>query len=386
MNIDELLILRKTVESCFGKKVLSHKECLELQNDLFRKTETLLGVNTIRRFFGLIKSTHSPSHTTLHTLAGYCGYPSVGDLLDNVANSTKYSDSTLLRYVVALFRDTPVASTSDKTFYHLVYLTVEFLNKHPELADPFQRAIAKTPNGQVFYFEPFVNIDKLDGYYGDGLLYYLSEKKTTEAQIFGNSQLALRYWLTNDATRFVHYSKKTLSYKLQPNIHPFVCGRHFGIRVLQAKEDGASQATIFEEARALFQRLPATTDIFATFPSFEFTFGCALTLAEQWQEALYYVEEGIRKFKKESLPPDYTDLIQTFYLFQARSLSFLGKTEKAIAVLEQIDTNSFHFLGKKFNTILYLLTEQKLKKLNRPKQLEYLIGETNFQRFKVDSK
>jgi hypothetical protein len=385
MTIDELLALRKAVESCFGKKVLSHKECLELQRDIFRKTETLISTNTLRRFFGLIKSTHSPSQTTLHTLASYCGYHSFDDLLETATKSADSNNDALLRYIISLFRDSSVADTSDMTFYNLVRLTVEFLNKHPELADAFQRAVAKTKNGQNFYFEPFVNIDKLDGYYGDGLLYYLSEKKTTEAQIFGNSQLAKRYWLTGDANRFAHYSKKTLSFALQPDIHPFVCGRHFGTRVLQAKQEEKSPVTIFEEARALYHRLPPTQDIFASFPSFEFTFSFALTLAEEWQEALYYIEEGIRKFRKEALPPDYTDLIQTFYLFQARGLAYTGQREKAIAVFGKIDTNSFHFLGKKFNTILYLLTEQKLKKVSRQKQLEHLIEETNFQRLRIET-
>lgn len=380
MTIDELFALRKAIESCFGKRVLSHKECLELQRDIFRKTETLLSINTLRRFFGLIKSTHSPSQTTLSTLAGYCGYHSFDELLEAATNSPESNNVALLRYIVSLFRDASVADTSDMTFYNIVHLTVSFLNKHPELADSFQRVIAKTTNGQSFYFEPFVNIDKLDNYYGDGLSYYLTEKKTTEAQIFGNSQLAMRYWLTGNANRFTHYSQRTLAYKLEPGVHPFVCGRYFGTRVLQAKQENKSPNYIFEEARGFYHQLLPAQDIFASFPSFEFTFGCALILAEEWQEALYYVEEGIRKFKKETLPPDYTDLIQTFFLFHARALAYLGQREIAIAVFEKIDTNSFHFLGKKFNTILYLLTEQKLKKVNRQKQLNHLIEETNFQR------
>lgn len=378
MRSEKLLALRKLVESCFGKKVLSHKECLELQNDILHNTETLLSINTLRRFFGLIKNDHSPSLTTLNILSLYCGYPSFNELPEGNDHGTEKDNSPLLQYMVSLFRDVPVTSANDRTFENLVKISVRFIDVHPALAMPFQQAIAKTTNGQLYYFESFVNFDKLDFYYGDGLMYYLKEKQVPEAQIFGNSLLALRCWLTADNERFLHFSQKALAIEHRATNNSSVSGWHFGIRVLQANHQKKAADTILLEARECCEHLPSTSQICRSSFGFELTLSALLILAEEWQEALFYAEKAVGKLRKQVAHINHADLLQTLYLFQARALAHLGNKKKSITLLASLDTNRLTYFGKRFNTILYLLTEEKLNISYNGLQLQHLITQTHF--------
>lgn len=379
MKSEKFLALGKRVESFFGKKILSYKDCLELQQDIFTKTETLLSINTLRRYFGLIKNEHTPSLTTLHTLARYCGYSSFSELPDQATETSGSADPALLQYMVSLFRDTPVIGENDKTFFNLVRLTTRFLNSHPAMALPFQQAIAKTKNGQTYYYELFVNMDRLNGYYGDGLLFYLREKTDTEAEIFGITLLALRHWLSNDMVRFQQFSQKAIAIPLPLTLPPAVCGRYFGVRVLQAKQQKKSLGGIYNEARNFYEDLVAANNHNSS-TGFKLTFTEALILAGEWQEALFYSEIALRKLKKNPPLENGADLTQTFYLFHASALAQVGKEKTAIALLEKVDATRFDFLSKRFYTILYLLTERKLHLGNRVLQLQHLLNETQFYR------
>ena len=75
-------------------------------------------------------------------------------------------------FLVSLFKNLPVEENNSATD-SLVQQTVFFLERNPHLIDRFQREIATTPAGQYYYFERSVNMDRLNGYYGDGLRFYL---------------------------------------------------------------------------------------------------------------------------------------------------------------------------------------------------------------------
>ncbi len=99
-----------------------------------------------------------------------------------------------------------------------------FLQRHPELIDKFQRNIAKIKNGQDFYFEQFINIDGLNSYYGMGLRYYLNEKKTAEAQIFGHSILCAKNWLLENPHGVrKHYDMVMIALASKSNQRIFKC-------------------------------------------------------------------------------------------------------------------------------------------------------------------
>src|SRR6476661_7804654 len=198
-----LSILKQEIQDHFGRPLATSRDCIQLSEELFQKTSFKVNPNTLRRFFGLVKATYPPSSATLSILSKFCGFDSLEELVRHHDNSGMHmtgmhSSDSILRYFVGFFKDTQVQEPVDKTFLALVKQTIIFLQQHPELASKFQKAIAKTPNGQRYYFELYAHIDQLNSYYGEGLMYYLKEKKTTDAQIRGHALLLQRGWLTND--------------------------------------------------------------------------------------------------------------------------------------------------------------------------------------------
>jgi hypothetical protein len=52
MDMDLVRLLKQEVEQCFGKKVMSYGDTVELSREIFSKTSLQISQNTLRRFFG----------------------------------------------------------------------------------------------------------------------------------------------------------------------------------------------------------------------------------------------------------------------------------------------------------------------------------------------
>lgn len=383
MRSTYLHLLQQEVEKTFGRKIISYADCLQLSDVVHAKTGERLSLNTLRRTFNLIKTAYPPSQNTITILSRYCSFYSFEELIQkrSKAEAGPGEKESLLKYLVSLFEQTKVSDTNDATYMDVVRQTIQFLEKEQGLIDSFQRRIAHTQNGQKFYFEQFVHIDKLAAFYGDGLHYYLSEKREKEAQIFGHSLLCLRYWLTGEPHLFDRHYAEVMRCTPEASMHPFVCGRYFAAQLLHAELKGLNPETIIYEARRFYADIKSIGDNYLSFPCFEIIMGEALLLINEWTEALYYINRGIKKDVKNK--PAYVDacLFNGLYLFKATAYAGLGRTGKATEIFEKINVNSFYFLSKQYHTILYLLTGVQLKKIRVfEEQLAHLLSETGFQR------
>lgn len=65
--------LKKAVESQFGRKVLCAKDCQSLASSILERTSERLSDSTLRRFWGLLSGTTSPTTITLDILSRYSG-------------------------------------------------------------------------------------------------------------------------------------------------------------------------------------------------------------------------------------------------------------------------------------------------------------------------
>jgi hypothetical protein len=379
-----LQTLKQEIQEHFGRPVATSRDCNLLSEELFHKTSFKVNPNTLRRFFGLVKADYPPSSATLSILSKYCGFESLGELVHHNGNGQSrgdglHSSEAILRYFVGFFKDTQVQEPMDKTFLALVKQTILFLQQHPELASKFQKAIAKTPNGQRYYFELYAHIDQLNAYYGEGLLYYLKEKKTPDAQIRGHALLLQRGWLTNDAAAVRRHMGKIGDHHLCDTAHPVICARYFASKIYHAHMEGLPATAILAEALVQHNRIIPSDGYYHNFPTFEYIFSLALTLTQHFSEALYYLEQGEAKYKTKH---NYVDdgLYETMRLLKAIALAKTGQKAKAKEVFEALKPSKFYFLTKKTNTIFYLLLSGYLAKLN-PKseeQLQKLVKETGF--------
>jgi hypothetical protein len=375
------------VEENFGRPITTSRDCILLSEEIFGKTSFKINHNTLRRSFGLVKATYPPSSGTQMILLKYCGFDSLEELDHTRQKREKTSQVDksvdILDYFVSIFRATQVKNSHDQTFLSLVKQTILFLQKHPDLKDKFQREIAKTKNGQDFYFEQFVNIDRLNSFYGEGLRYYLKEKKTPEAHIFAHALLCQRGWLSDNAATVKKHFEEVYKKRLTKSIHPFVCGRHFASHLFFASINGLPSDKVLQDAHLMHAGLKPPEDHYHLFPCFEYTFSIALVLTGHYAEALFYLDHAFKHYP-ESHSYMEEGFFETLQLLKALALAKTGHRDEAKKIYTSLKPSRFYFLTKKTNTILYIQLGRHLNKTN-PKleaQLEQLVEETGFVRLR----
>lgn len=376
--------IKTEIESVFGRRILSSRDCIQLSHAIYHKTQHQLNPNTLRRFFGLVKTAYAPSQTTLGILSKYCGYYCVSEVARPAYEeaAVHHDPYDMLQFMVSLFRDVPVDNMEDKTFISLVYNTVGFLNRNPSFATRFQVEVAKTKNGQEFYFEKFVNIDKLNAYYGNGLRYYHNEKQTVNAKLFAYSLLVYRYWLTDQAPLLAKNYERLANVELDETITPFIYGRYWAAAIYHADACGLPAEPVIQKAYAYYMTV-AKEQAAASFPRFELYLAEALVLTGHSAEALFFIRQA-RKQEAQEDGFTHWKFSQNFLLLEAIAVSKLQNIERAAALFEKINPSQFYFLRKSFSNILYLHIVNRLKRQS-PKhgeQLAGLIHETGFTRLR----
>lgn len=384
MYNEDILLLKSEVESYFGRKILNASDCQLLSADIYQETHSKISLNTLRRVFNLMKSDYNPSRFTLDVLSQYCGYTNYNEFLLIKRQANKQADHTdggLLHFLLLIFKKIDVKEVSDQSYFNLIRDIIGHLDEWPFVIEPFQRFIAKTSSGQKFYYEEFTNIDKLNSYYGQGLNYYLHEKKTPDGQIFGHSLLCFKYWLTGNNSSLQRHYDAVMKYQVDQNTNPFISGRYFASQLFYADIHNIDTYPIILQAREYHASLNESKYFSHYFPGFEFMLAESLVLTHQADEAQFYINEAIRK--RNNHHPPYVDsrLLETIYLYQAIALILHGKLEKAKDILETISTDNFYFLSKNYNTILYLAVKNRIHK-NKfvEKQIGHLIKQTGFKR------
>lgn len=383
MESEHVSMLKLYIEKTLGRRVFSSTDCRILFNDISHQLDSSISFNTLRRFFNLMETKHEQSVYTLNILAAYCGFSSYDDFVTIVkqkpAENNGPTNQDLLLYLGMLFKETDVLDPNDYTFYRLVRQTINFLEYHPELIDQFQREIVKTNNGQVFYFEQFINIDRLNSFYGEGLRYYLHEKKTTEAQIFGNYLLCLRYWLTMDKKSLAKHYGALLLYEPGKKTPPATNAHYYAAHLLSAHVSGTDMDTTLIKARQYYSTISLSKENFVSVFRFYVILSHALLLTGQYEEALFYIDEFQKNRSKYVLPLMESTLPESIHLFKAIALVMLGDKVTGKEWLDSLNTCNFFFLSKQYFTILYLSVKQLLKKSSyEQKQLQYLVRTTGF--------
>ncbi|HEY0579709.1 MAG TPA: hypothetical protein VGC75_03280, partial [Candidatus Nitrosocosmicus sp.] len=316
-------------------------------------------------------------------LSKYCGYDSPDELLENrkkEANKPVSNGSGILNYIVSLFKSTEVKSTTDETYLSLVKQTISFIQKNEPLIDKFQKAIAKTKNGQQFYFETFVNVDKLNDYYGEGLRYYLKEKSDNNSQLFGLTLLCIRSWLTTDKEHFFRYFNEVKSKKIQQPAPVILYARYFGVYILDAEINKTNADEFINDAREVHSQFLKRREHFKNFPLFEYAMAMILLCTGYFKEALYYAEYGLKNFKE--MHDIDKSLCRSIELIKSFALVKMGRRKEAEKIFNALRPSSFYFLSRKTATIIYLVLSKHLNKTTSKTetQLNLLIEETGFKR------
>jgi tetratricopeptide (TPR) repeat protein len=383
-DLEQKAAIKNELERVFGRCITSYRDCIQLSDDIFRKTQKQINPNTLRRIFGLVKAEYPPSQATLDILSKYCGFYSVEELCTSkqkVNNDDIVYQDQLLNFIVTLFIQTPVDDILDKTFLTLARHTITFLNNNDLMAEKFMNVISKTKTGQDLYFENFVNVDKLNSSYGNGLRYYLHAKGTEEASLFAHALITLKYWLNNNQEKILHQGDYLLDRNLSPaSTEPYIMTRYFAALLFYAEAASMSADEILIDIYKYYSSA-ALNDNKEQLICFEYIISEALMLTGHSQDALYYLRNYRSTFNKSEYSVFFISL-DNLKLLDALAHYKTGKYKTAERIFDEIITSDFHFLNKHFASILYLQLMDKLKRKN-DKILETrtkLIQQTGFIR------
>lgn len=382
MKKDLLPALRKELENSFGRKILSSRDCLQLVDDIYQKTGYTVNANTLRRFFGLVKTNYSPSPSTITILAKYCGFNSIDEIenISTVAHEAEHiNKEEILHYVISLFKSLTVKDGHHAIVESLVQQTVIFLERNPTLIDKFQREIAKTESGQYYYYELSVHMDRLNTYYGDGLRHYLRGKNTDEAKVFAHSLQVFRYWLTEDLAQMEKHMAALADISVNQHYPSHILGRLIAARIYFANAHQQSVEKILIDATKYHVAIMSGRGNAAPFfPDFELALCEALILTDQQEEGIEYIRRGKSFLNSLKTGPQTNPFMLWENLVNTRKDTGIKRFDQLNKKPQPVVTYNYH-LNKRYNNLLVLALDKNNRKHNG--HVKDLVGETGFSRF-----
>jgi hypothetical protein len=374
--------VKSEVIQTFGRQVLTSGDCIELGDDIYTRTKLRISQNTMRRFFGLVKSPYNPSKNTLQILALYCGFKSIEEISLPEDTNSKEREAEFYKlitnFLLPFFSETTTPDRPNETFMLFIRQMILLSNRDKAIALQLQSKIARTKSGQEIYFERFINIDRLNDYYSDGLRYYANEKNTKDARLFYHSLQVFRYWLTSENELLDAHAEDITILEKDQSGNAYLNGRYFASILFYNHIHNQPAEEFLVELHDLQSHLE-NNERKELYFSFEYIIAEALILTGYYQEAMYFISEAEKKFNAEANESS----IQTLLIFKGIALSKTGYQKKAEKIMEHIQTNKFSFLSKKYNMMLFLQLIMLLKSFGHyNEQINQLIKETGFIRLK----
>lgn len=364
MAVEQLkdLVIRK-----FGKPVSSHYDSVQLQDAILKESGKRLSTQTIKRFFGLIKSSSRPDPSTLDAFSGYLKFSSYKDVYSWLSLSkteTAYPDHDWASEIVLhILKDIHPENIHEKGLLQLVKNLFILFERHPNLTSTIYPKLAASKFGRRYFFEQFVQYDALSSHYGMGLEHYLLHESERPSRFFGYSMLCMRDFLTGNDEGCRYYYQKVAEYNLEEvqTFHPFLVGRYYSSQVYMdcinsRHNDDFITATI----SSILSSNRHCDDLFETFPCTEMVFAEALIFTGHFAQAYELLNH---KSVKEYKHPQHMDPAFKNHMNVLRIVSglFAGKLskDKVIKEVGKFDNSPTYFLCTNYNDFFVHLIKMK---------------------------
>lgn len=375
--------LARLTHHTFGKPLTHSFESELLSKDIKRATGIYLSPQTLRRFFGFLKTEFSPSIKTLNALSLYNGFPNWH--LFKEQSSPDYQPLTLDQEVNLYldFYGIEMEAEGDMNYHNAARNIALRILFNPHLLSKLSPALAKNPVAQVYFFEHFPFIDGLCTDYKRSIQLYL-QKKEDAAQIFGNSLLFLSAFLGKRYEELEVYRDKMNKLGLQKSMHPFTIARHIGSNILFQQLTGGDPSYGMETANKWNLYFLQKGNIgFWRYPYFQHMMCDYLNLAGLFTES-HQMARTIQLFGKNyEIEKGYPEALEVISRI-ARHLSQPDDFKKWFETTRVYDTISPLF--KKFYQlqalrIYYSLLASTSKKQKAKTALNQLVSQTGFVSF-----
>lgn len=370
-NVEKLKVM---VQQVYGIPLRYGNQCKGLSDSIIDHTNEYVSYQTLRRLFGYIKTENVISTHTLNILARYCGYHHFDDYLLHLNRE----ENCVTDYIELIY-SINIRKELDDNLNNIYRNVATNFYKNLESFIPYSTFLAKSKNGQIYFFERFPFFDYINNCsYRKAFGEYNLYKNTVSSNLFFAS-----FVLFGD---FLMGEKKLLAPEIPDknlcDLHPFLQARFWCNKLLIGKEN---IAVIIKKIYSLIKEIEKLHFDTIIIHYTKFIICEYLIVVDEFKAALNIL--GNVSYNNEyELPVGWNVVGQyeVLYLVQCICLYKCGEKEQALKNFETININIFHFAHSKYYTIWYLILKSRLSGLTELEQQEKetLINETKFFKMK----
>lgn len=364
--------LRKNIEKQFGKDIQTATDCDNLVSLITRDCKTNISSQTLRRFFGLIKTTSGYSHFTLDLLSQFCGYSNFKDFR-NACNNQE----------LELFFGN--SDNTNHNYWDRSEQLCQQIIKSPDLLVSTHHRLMSFPMARKFFMENHPLRDLLGSVYAQYFLAYLKYNTSNEAKIFAYGFLFQSSFLLQNTESMDLYYNKVKETELTENVHVIPAGLKFGVQLLYA--DFTGNENLFKRYFAEMKkaRLRYRTASEKSVCSFESTVLESLIFTNRSQEMKFLIENNTFQVNNDEdyIPSKRKETHdEVWKILCAVAYQKMGDKKNTERFLNQINLKNLGTGWKKYYSLLYYSvyfhSAQLDQKIECFSKLKILIGETYF--------
>lgn len=227
---------------------------------------------------------------------------------------------------------------------------------------------AKSKAGQHIYFESFFDMDSLVLHSGDNIKYYLENKQTADAFIYGHFLKFMQYFLSGNIKNCQIEYELFQSTILEENIKPGIAGYYFGAQLIY-------QSVFFDKIEPdIIEKIFRKSEVFyetgvqqkTVNPIFEHIIIYSLNYGDRFEEICKLIDLMLSRF--EVVRSSVTWHNQLSKIIYARALLNTGKPEQAFDLFKKVELNVIpvnykNYVKIRFNLVSaeFLIHDKKYK-------------------------
>ena len=364
--------LRKNIEKQFGKDIQTATDCDNLVSLITRDCKTNISSQTLRRFFGLIKTTSGSSHFTLDLLSQFCGYSNFKDFR-NACNNQE----------LELFFGN--SDNTNHNYWDRSEQLCQQIIKSPDLLVSTHHRLMSFPMARKYFMENHPLRDLLGSVYAQYFLAYLKYNTSNEAKIFAYGFLFQSSFLLQNTESMDLYYNKVKETELTENVHVIPAGLKFGVQLLYADFTGNENLFKSYFAEMKKARLRYRTASEKSVCSFESTVLESLIFTNRSQEMKFLIENNTFQVNNDEdyIPSKRKETHdEVWKILCAVAYQKIGDRKNTEHFLNQINLKNLGTGWKKYYSLLYYSvyfhSAQLDQKIECFSKLKILIGETYF--------
>ncbi len=364
--------LRKNVEKQFGKDIKTATDCDVLASVIIRDCKANISSQTLRRFFGLIKTSSESSHFTLDLLSKFCGY----------RNFNEFANACNNQELEHFFGNQD--HTNHNYWDRSEHLCKQII-KSPELLVSTHHRLMAFPMARKYFMENHPLRDLLGTVYTQCFSAYLKYNTSNEAKIFAYGFLFQSSFLLQNTELMDLYYKKVKETELSDEVHVIPAGLKYGVQLLYAdftgnENDYKKYFAEMKRARILYQKASEKSVC-----SFESTVLESLIFTNRTKEMKFLIENNTFQVNQDEdyIPSKRKETHnEVWKILCAAAYQKIGDKIKKKLYMNQINLKNLGIGWEKYYSLLYYSvyfhSAEPNQKIECISQLSQLIEETYF--------